>query len=335
MAAVRLADAIEPVVFESYTRQMTTELWNYLQGGIVTRNALFDAIARQEGSIMNVPYWNDLVSTESNVGSDDPASPSVPLKMGSGQQIGIKNRRNQSWSAMDLVAPLAGSDPMREIAGKVAAYWSRDIQNTLLAITNGIIADNVANYASDMIHDISDDAAGDPAAGTLVTGPEVIAAWATMGDHSSDLAGIGMHSVVFHNLQAQELITYLQPAETDVRIPSYLGLRVFVDDSMPSAAQANQTWYTTVLYGQDAFGYGEGAPKVPTETERLPSAGDGEGQEVLYNRKHYLLHPRGFAFQSASMAGVSPTNAEHATATNWDRLYERKNVRMAFLVSNG
>jgi hypothetical protein len=284
---------------------------------------------------MNVPYWNDLVANESGIGSDDPASFSTPDGMTSGQQIGVKNRRNKSWSAMDLVAPLAGSDPMREIASKVARYWARDYQNTLIALTLGLILENVDNGSSDMINDISDDAVGAPAAGTLVTGPEVINTWATMGDHSSDLAGIGMHSVVFHNLQAQDLIAYLQPSETDIRIPSYLGLRVFVDDSLPAAAQVNQTWYTTVLYGNDSFGYGEGAPKVPTETERIPSSGDGEGQEVLYNRRHYLLHPRGYAFQSDTMVGVSPTNTEFALADNWLRLYDRKNVRMAFLISNG
>lgn len=335
MAEVRLADVVEPTVFEAYSRQRTTELWEFFNSGIIARGGVFNRLASQESSIVNIPFWNDLASVESNVGSDDPASNSTPQKIGTGQQIGIKNRRNQSWSAMDLLTPLIGEDPMREIASRTSVYWFRDMQNTLIALTNGLIADNVANDASDMVNDVGTDAVGAPVAAELATPDTIIDTWSTLGDASGGMAGIAMHSVVFHNLQKAELIDYLQPAETDVRIPSYLGMRVFVDDSMPAVVGANRVKYTSVIYGNGTFAYGEGSPRVPVEVDRAPAAGDGEGQETLYQRKHYLLHPNGFAWQGASLAGVSPTNAEHATATNWDRLFDRKNVRMAFLITNG
>jgi hypothetical protein len=42
----------------------------------------------------------------------------------------------------------------------------------------------------------------------------------------------------------------------------------------------------------------------------------------------------GYAFNSAAVAGTSPTVAELQDVTNWTRVYERKAVSIAFLVTN-
>ena len=52
------------------------------------------------------------------------------------------------------------------------------------------------------------------------------------------------------------------------------------------------------------------------------------------NRRRYLLHPRGVKFNSASVAGTSPTNAELETASNWTRVFENKNVRVVAVEHN-
>lgn len=141
-----------------------------------------------------------------------------------------------------------------------------------------------------------------------------------------------MHSAVFSNLQKQQLIDYVTPANASVRIPYYQDKIVLVDDTMPAVAGSTSGYkYSTYFFGQGAIAFGNGAPPVPTETDRDSLA----GYDVLINRWHVILHPRGVAFQDASVAGHSPTNAELATAANWDRVYERKNVRLAELISNG
>ena len=89
--------------------------------------------------------------------------------------------------------------------------------------------------------------------------------------------------------------------------------------------------YSSYLFGSGAVGRGEGAAPVPTETDRDSLA----GEDVLINRRHYILHPRGIAFQSASVAGSSPTNAELALSANWDRVYNSKNIRIVELKTNG
>ncbi|EHR1500876.1 coat protein, partial [Salmonella enterica] len=89
--------------------------------------------------------------------------------------------------------------------------------------------------------------------------------------------------------------------------------------------------YTTYLFGSGALGMGQGGAPVPTETDRDSLA----GEDILITRSHFIMHPRGVAFTSASVAGSSPTNAELQNAANWSRVYERGNVRMAAVITNG
>ena len=59
--------------------------------------------------------------------------------------------------------------------------------------------------------------------------------------------------------------------------------------------------------------FGAGNPKVPTETDRKPDAGTGGGQDILYNRVEWVIHPSGNAYVGTAPAG-GPSNA--ATANN-------------------
>jgi len=68
-------------------------------------------------------------------------------------------------------------------------------------------------------------------------------------------------------------------------VPTYLGKRVIVDDGLPAADGV----YTTYIFGEGAFGLGEGAAPVPTEFDRDSLAGD----DIMINRRHFILHPRG------------------------------------------
>ncbi len=47
------------------------------------------------------------------------------------------------------------------------------------------------------------------------------------------------------------------------------------------------------------------------------------------------MHPRGVKWLDASVAATFPTNTETEAAANWERVYERKNVRIASLITNG
>lgn len=334
MSTTRLSDVIVPAVFNPYVIQRTMALSALYQAGILSTDAALTALAQGPSNYMQMPYWVDLTG-RSNIGSDDPAVLSTPKKIGANKDAAQKHFRNDSWSAMDLTGIMAGSDPMQAIGNLVAGYWARDMQVTLIAQLTGVIADNVAANSGDMVYNVATDAVGAPAAAEKLTAINILTAKQTMGDAGNALTAIAMHSALFTSLQIQNLISYIPNSEGKVSLPTYLGYRVIVDDGCPAVAGTNRITYTSYMFGEGAIGYGEGAPKVPTAVTRNEDAGNGEGMETLYQRKHFLLHPRGIKWLQTSMAGVCPTDAEMINAANWERVYERKAVRFVAIKTNG
>jgi hypothetical protein len=156
-----------------------------------------------------------------------------------------------------------------------------------------------------------------------------------MGDAKDALSAIAMHSVVYTTLQKLQLIAFIPNARGEINIPTYLGYRVIIDDGMPAVAGTNRITYTTILFAAGSVGHGNGTILVPSEMERIPSSGYGGGQDIIHTRSSEIIHPFGFSFLSAAVAGKSATLAELATATNWDRKYQRKNIGVAFIKTNG
>lgn len=333
--STRLADVIVPEVFQPYLIQRSLDLDALIQSGVVTRDPQLDALAKGPGNRIVLPFFNDLAG-ESNVGSDDPDSHATPAKITSGQDVAVKHIRNKSWSSMDLTAALLADDPMRAVADLLAPFWVRDRHRLLIASLTGVLADNLTNDDGDMVHDIATDADEPVTAAELISDEAVLVAAQTMGDMKNHLTAIALHSVVHTRLQRLgALLPVHDPQTGDLRYQTYLGYRVVVDDGLPVVQGAHRTTYTSFLFAEGAFAYGEGAPKMPVEIERVPSAGDGEGMEVLHSRRHFLLHPRGIQWTGTVLAGVAPDNAELANPLNWDRVYDRKAVRLAALRTNG
>jgi len=317
MPATRIADVIVPEVFNPYVIKRTAELSELYQSGIIQNDPAFDRLATSGGRLLNMPYWNDLT------GADEVLSDQNPLQVEnitSGQDIAALIMRGKAWGVNDLARALSGDDPMGAIGDLVAAYWARRMQVILLNVLAGIFS--AANMAGNLL-DISQVAT--PAV-PAITGQTAVDALQLLGDAKDRLTGFMMHSMTEASLIKQGLIT--QELETvngqSVRVKRFLGKRVIVDDGCP----VNVNVYTTYLFGEGAIAYGNGAAPVPTETDRDSLKGD----DILINRKHFILHPRGVAFQDAAVVGSSPTNLELANAANWSRVYENKNIRIAAFI---
>ena len=336
MAYTALTDLIIPSVFTPYMQLLSTEMSALFSSGIVVQDAEINRLARGDGATFNMPFYNDLTNTESRIG-DDSATAATPDKITAGQDIAVKHIRNMSWGTPDLAQALVSPDPMDAIARLVAGYWNRQQQRTLIASLTGVFADNVANDSNDMVVTIGTDATGAPSAGEKLSGDSVITAAQTMGDHQHDLVAIAMHSVPYSNLRKNNLITFIPDSVNDpaARIPTFLNMRVILDDGLPAVAGTNRIMYSSYLFARGAVGYGEGVPKTPTETERQAAEGNGEGRETLHSRRHFILHPRGVKFTNSSVASTSPTNAELGAAANWDRVWDRKLVKIVEVKSNG
>jgi hypothetical protein len=308
MATTKIADIIKPEHFAPYVIERTTELSRLFTSGIVAPVPQLNIMGQEGGTILNMPFWNDL-SGRSQVLSD--TVPLVVKKITTGRDVAVLHARADAWGANDLAEALSGDDPMGAIADLVADYWNRDFQATLISTLEGAMRN------ADMAANVLDVSA--VLNGQMITSDVILDATQKLGDAKQQLTAIIMHSMTENVLVKQQLIEYALDAEGRPTLPMYMGKDVIVDDSMP----VTNGVFTTYLFGRGAIGYGEGNPPVPVETGRDILQGDN----ILVNRKHFVLHPRGIAWKGAP-AGVSPTNEELAAAGNWERRFHQKHIRV-------
>ena len=308
--STKIADVIVPEVFNPYVIERTAELSALVKSGIVVRNPELDKLATAGGKLINMPFWKDLTGDD-EVLSDNGAL--TPGKITAGQDVAALLMRGKAWSVNDLAKALSGDDPMRAIGDLVAEYWARRRQKTLISVLKGIFS---SSSMSGNVHDISSELEG----AAKISGSSFIVAKNKLGDASDKLTAVMMHSAVFTALEQQNLISYIPNSQGIVEFPTYMNKRVIVDDGCPIESDV----YTTYLFGEGAIGEGNGSAPVPTETDRDSLA----GEDILINRQHFILHPRGVKFTNSSVAGESPTNAELENQANWNRVYENKNIRI-------
>lgn len=326
MAVTRLGDVIVPQEFTDYVVQNTMEASALVRSGIVQRNGEIETQLRAGADSFNAPFWNDLGDDEANIASDDPDVIATPRKISAERMIVRKSFLHNSWSAMNLASELSGDNALTRIQERAAAYWTRQTQRRLIASLNGILADNVANDAGDMVLDITALTGGAESFATEA----VIDAAGTLGDQMGNVAGIAVHSDIYRKMMKLDLVEFIPDSEGRM-FATYRGMAVVVDDLLPEATGD----YTTVLFTPGAVGWGLTAPRVAdgTEIENKPGAGNGGGQQILHSRVNLAVHPSGFQWREQTVVDESPTIAELALAANWSRVVERKAVGLAFLKS--
>jgi hypothetical protein len=359
-----VSDVIVPEIFTPYVQQLTEQKARLVQSGVLARNGMIDGLLGGGGLLFHVPSWKDLDNDTENVSSDATAdtfghvlngtsidlvgalsalSDSRPKATGTSEEIAVRLSRNQSWGSADLAAALAGSDPMESIAQRVAFYWARRLQAAFIATMNGVSKNNGVDDAGDYAHSIVGGAFVDGV--TNFSAEALLDATLTMGDSMEDLTALMVHSVVYNRMQKNNLIDFIPDSEGRVRIPTFLGREVIVDDGMPTGTGVVQAdgsagvsgMYESWLFGSGAVQLGVTTPKVASEVQRQPQAGNGGGQELLYSRVGWSLHPVGHAYVGTPPNG-GPSNAATTNnlniATSWDRRFpERKQIKFARLIT--
>jgi hypothetical protein len=337
MALVRLTDLVFGENYRGYTVLESTRRNAFVAAGVLAVDPAIAQFMSDQGFLVNMPHWKRPANDEPNASSDNPADVAVPKKIGTGNEIARKLMRNQGWSAADLTAAFVADDPIQVIAGLVGEYWAGVNQTTLLKICQGILADNVANDGGDMLVNIATDD------NSAVTDAEkfgtdtLIDAAQTLGDAKGSLRAIAVHSFIHSRMQRiGALMDHYDPQTGELLFQSYDGKRVIIDDDMPVVQGTYRKTYTSILFGEAAFRQGFGTPKTPSAVSRDEAQGNGEGVETLWDRRSEVIHPRGFAVAGTQISSTAtPSYSELATAANWNRVYERKQIPLAFIKTNG
>ena len=333
MAATAVTDIIVPEIFLPYVTVRTAELSAFVQSGVVNNDAEFVRLASEGGQTANMPFFNDLTGDDEIVGrTGEVAVDNITTS----RDVSIRCIRQKAFGAHDLAAILAGADPMNAIANLVASFWQRKDQQRLLKILEGVFS--IASMAG-LVHAIHHTSGGVAAVGNYFTGKTFIDAKQVLGDAKGMLSAIAIHSATEASLAKQDLIDEIPDSEGKGTVKTFQGMRVIVDDSMPTATVDSDTVYTSYIFAQGAVAFGEGTmddkPVGAVGTWRLEY--DRVARQSISNmimRRKFIQHIRGVKWLGGSMAADSPTNAELANAANWLRVYEEKQMRVVKFTHN-
>ena len=335
MPKTAVADIIIPTEFEKYAIERTAELSAFGQCGIVENAPEFNELAAGGGRTVEMPFWKDLTATRQLL--SDAAALTVNKITGDKDIARIHNDA-QAWSVNHLAKVISGDDPMGAIVDLVAAYWARIDEGLVVSSLKGIFG--AASMAGNRLVIASETVAGQSAT-TRLNGATFVDATLRLGDRGDRLTAVAMHSATEASLRKLDLIDFIPDSEGKTQIRTFQGRRVVVDDNVPTrAGTTDGTVYTTYLFGPGAFGRGT----APLDSAPLQGGIGTEGVElarqaldsdsILINRRRHILHPRGVKFNSTTVAGDSPTNAELELAVNWTRVFENKNVRIVAVDHN-
>lgn len=319
MGATKISDVIQPELFAQYVIDKTTEKSEIMNAGVVENNPELNRLITGGGTILTMPKWNDL-SGKSQVLND--TNPITVNNITSKSELATLLIRANAWGAHELAGALAGDDPMKAIASRVADWWVRDEKSNIMSILNGVFA---STSMSGLVKDITGESE------TAISANAVLDAKQLMGDASDLLSMIYMHSATFTELQKQNVIQFIPVAESKISIPTYLGYRVVCDDSAPVDTNGAKPKYTTYLLARGAIQRGIGTPidltQVETDRDSLGST------DYLINRQAKVLHPKGISWIGGSnITGPTPSDAELAVGTNWNRVSDIKKIGMVKLV---
>lgn len=326
MAITSIEDLKVHIPFlNEYLPVLATERSAFVRSGICATDPNIAALvqaAGPRGDRVQLPFWNDLNGDDEAM---DEGASLTPQKITAGQDVAGIIRRAKAFSSYDLAAAFSGQKPISVIASLIADYKVRQRQKALFAILKGVFADNEANDGGDLINDITEET-GDAAFLDKFT---ILETAQLLGDAKDKLTAVAMNSAAELALTKVSYANnaYIPASQTPNKLPSYAGFSVIVDDA---CAYDPDTGIAEIyLFGQGAFALQDalGAePALETYRDELSSVSG------LIERDFYIMHPRGVKWTSPQLAKSTPQNSDLEAAASWDRVYDKKNIRLAKLV---
>lgn len=314
-----------PELFLGYQQEELTTKNAFIRSGILTTNSAIQAEFDKGGRTIDLPFFGDLSGDDEVI--DDTQS-LTPAEMAGDYQTGVRLQRAKAWKASDLAAELSGADPMQAIARSTGRFWTTKMQTTLLKVMEAQFGTGGPLESSHVY-----------GGNSTANGPGAfIQGIAKLGDSGNQLRMMAMHSAVYYDLTGIDLSQSgaFAISQIDTRISeespefeTYLRRGVIVDDSLPVSAgtgTGGTDVYTSYLFAPGCLAYATAPTKNPVETDRDKL--NSSGIDYLVNRMQYMIHPNGMRWIGTA-AKASPSNAELATPTNWEKVFvDNKNIKM-------
>lgn len=310
MSKTRLSDMIIPENFNAYVSEKTVEKNAFFRSGVLVDNPQLRELLQMGGKTIHMPFVKPL-SGDSQIPSED-GDLSIN-KIATSEDLARRQFRAQVFGENQLASVLSGDDVMDRIAEGFGDYWNTEYTKILLHTTKGVFAS-----LTDKVHDASSD--------VFSVGGAIDAKF-LMGDAHDKIGLVAVHSKTYALMLKQDQIETVPNSMGTGHIKIYkpLECEVVVDDAIP---YDNSTKVSSMyMYGTGAFGFVEDLTGI-VGTEIYRDALKGLGDNALINRKQFVLHPLGVKWVEPTGERISPTNTELATAANWERVKEDKNIAL-------
>lgn len=307
MAITKIEDVIVPELFNPYLIQKTVEANALLSSGIATADPSVNIT--KGGKTVNIPFWKTLEG-DSEIISETVGT--TINKVSADSDVAALHARAIGYSVHDLATLFSGDDPMGAVGQMLGKKWSTEMQKVVLSTLTGIfgvagLADSVMDQSTKVL-----DATMMSDAGFL------------LGDKFSEITAVAFHSAVLAKLSKLDLVDWVVPSQVSPGYYTYMGKRVIVDDAIIPTEGA----YPIYFFGSGAIAYNENPSLVSLESDRDII----EHSTVLVSNRVFTMHPRGVKWIGVP-AGATPTDAEIATAANWQLVDNRKNVAVSKLIA--
>ena len=318
----KLLDAITPEQYTQYTNTRAEKHSAFIQSGILVPTPTLDQMIVSGGKLVNMPEWSQTSLTDQVLQEDTALETG---KTSAKSQIAPVLYRGTGASYTDLVAIIAGSNPVTQILNDFADYTLRSDQEIMQSIIKALFAKGAGTSKGALTDThVSDQSA---AQNPVICPEMVIDARSILGTSRSKLTIIAMHSKVKAELEKQNTQTkhYIPASESKAGFDTYLGMRVVEDDSLLPVDGV----YETYLYAAGSFGRNTATPADMVTYE--PDRDKAKGNNMLYVRRARVIHPFGLKFKSEQVSGLTPTNADLALAKNWEKVHETKKIGLICL----
>ena len=142
MAATRITDVVIPEVFTPYVQQMAEKTNNFILSGAAVSDPFLSAFAQGGGQTINVPSWNAIDGSTGafDAQTDDPSDMADVNAVGSATKVAVRLADVKTWGAANLATMLAGSNPLEQVAAKVAGAVNTNRQYKTLQSLAGMFA---------------------------------------------------------------------------------------------------------------------------------------------------------------------------------------------------
>lgn len=327
----------DPEVFSRYMQEQSYIANAILASGIIVNDPTVGALLGTQNNVGTMPFHLPIDAEITGVLNHNGLTDNIPIEIAAGKQTFMSMFRMRAWKETTFRTDLVGTSGLQNIGNQVADFWAQVWQSELVNILHAVV--RVAGMETH-ITDISAGAAVTPSEANKI-GPAtvVLASQKALGDMARRTSLVIMHSTVYANLQALNLIefnkfTIAGTIMSSLELPTFNG-RIVIEDDRGTVDMTDpaKPVYKTFIVGRGAF---IGAPKqvdTPYYVDYDPEKNGGVN--ALYSKQARIIHPNGFSLAVDNIVNESPTFAEMGTVANWSLRFNHKNAPIIMVLSNG